>query len=223
MNKVSIIVPLYNQQEYVQQAVDSALAQTIPCEVIVVNDGSTDGSLEAVRVYEPPIKIVSQRNKGLASARNTGLMHATGSWILPLDADDILLPNCAERLLELAEERDADVMAGSFSAFGYRVGDVILMPMPGIKDFIEANRIGYSALIRKSALLEVGGYSPKMTWGYEDYHLWFDLLSIGKTIKTTQEILWHYRTKEVSMITEALSHDEELMAQIYKDFPNLHA
>lgn len=214
MKNVSIIIPSYNQRAFLEEAIESALNQTELCEVIVVDDGSTDDSLLMAQAYKSEIKVISQVNKGLASARNTGIMNATGDWILPLDADDVLLENCVAFL-----DGEADVIAPSFRTFGTTNSVVILMPNPTLEDFEVANRIGYCSLIRKSALLAVGGYSPKMTWGYEDYHLWFNLLSRGYTIQTIPKVLWKYRTKENSMITTAQAHHDELMAQIYKDFP----
>lgn len=210
---ISIIIPSYNQQEYLPDAIESALKQE-GCEVIVVDDGSTDNSLEIARKY--PVKIISQVNKGLASARNTGIMNSTGDWVLPLDADDILLSNCTKRIEE--EMGIADIIAPSFKCFGVNNEPIILMDNPGIEDFKLANRIGYCAAIKKEALLEVGGYSSKMTWGFEDYHLWFNLLVKNKRIKTIPEVLWFYRTKENSMIHTANEHRDELMAQINKDF-----
>lgn len=224
---ITISISSYNQQEFLPDAIESALNQTVPCEVIVVDDGSTDSSLEIARKY--PIKVISQVNKGLSSARNTGLMNSRESgapftlprYFLPLDADDILLPDCAERIMQEIEKTGADIIAPSFKCFGRVQNTVILMENPLISDFKVANRIGYCSAIRKDKLLEVGGYSPRMTFGYEDLHLWFNLLSRGATIKTIPEVLWLYRTKEKSMWHDAVEHHEELMNQIYKDFPHV--
>lgn len=216
--KVSVVIPAYNQAEFLPDAIESALSQTLypdDCEVIVVNDGSTDATAEIVKNY--PVKAVHQVNKGLASARNTGIMNATGEYILPLDADDLLEDNCAEKLYGIAEQTKADVVAPSFKCFGKHQDLVILIPSPSLEDFKVGNRIGYCSLIKRATLLEVGGYSPKMVWGFEDYHLWFDLLRRGKRIVTTPDVLWLYRTKEHSMIHDANEHREELMAQIKKD------
>lgn len=217
--KISIVIPSYNQLEFLPDAIESALGQTISSEVIVIDDGSTDYSLLAAKEYEPKVRVISQVNKGLASARNTGIMNAVGDWILPLDADDILLENCIEKILEMAGKTDADVLAPSFRTFGKYGKEKILMPRPTLGDFKVGNRIGYCSAIKRETLLEIGGYSPRMTHGYEDYHLWFNLLTRGKKIETLSEILWLYRTKDNSMWTEAHKHHDELMAQIYKDFP----
>lgn len=216
---ISILIPVYNGAEWVADAIESALSQTIKCEVIVINDGSTDHTANIVKDY--PVKVIHQINKGLPSARNTGIMNATGEYILPLDSDDMLNDNCAEKLLQIAEATQADVVSGSFKMFGKENGVVILMPSLTIEDFKTANRIGYCSLIRKSILLEVGGYSPRMALGYEDYALWFDLLKRGKRFVTTQDILWLYRTRENSMIAESIKHHDELMAQIKKDNPEV--
>lgn len=221
---ISIIIPSYNQKEYLAEAIDSALAQTTRSEVIVIDDGSTDGSLAIAQSYLPfKVKVVQQVNKGLASARNAGIMNATGDYILPLDADDLLKENCVERIIETIEKTQAEIIAPSFHCFGLADQTVILMDSPVIEDFKLANRISYCSAIKKESLLEVGGYSPKMVEGYEDLHLWINLLTRGKKIVTIPEPLMFYRIKEVSMITEAKKHHDKLMGQIYTDFPQFHA
>lgn len=216
---ITISISSYNQQEYLPEAIESALAQTVPCEVIVVDDGSTDHSLEIAQMY--PVRVISQVNKGLSSARNTGLMNAVYDWVLFLDADDILMPECAERVIEKIQETHADIIGLSFKEFGIRDTQIILTANPTLEDFKTGNRLGYCSAIRKKALLECGGYSSRMFAGYEDYHIWFDLLKRGKKFVTIPEVLWLYRTKEYSMINDAMEHHNELVAQINKDFPDL--
>ena len=220
--KISVVIPCYNQAQYLLGSIETVLSQTLqPHEIIVVVDGSPDNSLEVAQGYERyGVKVINQVNKGLASARNSGIMAMTGEFFYPLDADDMMLENCIERVSQAIEETDADIIAPSFREFGMRNNDITLMSNPTIEDFKTGNRIGYFSAIKKSALLEVGGYSPRMTFGYEDLHLWINLLTKGKKIVTIPEMLVLYRTKEKSMIHEAQSHHEELMAQIYKDFPN---
>lgn len=211
---VTIVIPSYNQQEYLADAIESALGQTVPCEVIVVDDGSTDNSLEIAKRYQ--VKVIEQVNKGLSSARNTGIMNATGDYVLFLDADDALLPNCVERILQ---ESDADIIAPSFKTFGISNEVVLLMLKPELKDFRIGNRVAYCCAIKREILLKVGGYSPRMTYGYEDLHLMINLLTKGYKIVTIPEVLWFYRTKEQSMIHDAQKHHQELLDQINKDFP----
>jgi glycosyltransferase involved in cell wall biosynthesis len=217
--RTSIVIPVYNQAIFLPEAIESALAQTVKAEIIVVNDGSTDNSLDIAKGY--PVKVINQVNKGLASARNTGIMNMAGDYFLPLDADDILLENCVEKIEEAIEEHHADVVAPSFKSFGTHNGQTILTGIPGLKDFTTANRLPYFSAIKKEVLLEVGGYSPRMIWGYEDYALWMDIFRRGKSLCVLQDVLVLYRTKENSMIHDANAHAEELWAQMHKDYPEL--
>ena len=221
--KFSVIIPSYNQSEYLADAIDSALQQTAkPHEVIVIDDGSTDNSLGIAQRYEPQIRVISQVNKGLSSARNTGIMNAIGEFIIPLDADDILKENYIEVMESILKEVDVDIICPSFKCFGTQNTEVILNPNIEISHFKDGNMVGYFSTIRKSKLLEIGGYSPKMTWGYEDYHLWINLLLRGAKMVVIKDVLVLYRTKENSMITIAQAHHEELINQIKKDFKQLY-
>lgn len=229
MNKISIIIPAYNQAEYLEDCLESAYSQTIqPHEIIVINDGSSDNTLEIAERYmfkefpgiESPVKVVNQVNKGLPSARNTGLMWATGDYILPLDADDMLKENAIEVLSREIAETNADIIAPSFEEFGKSERTVILSQF-SIEDLKQANRLGYFSCVRRQALLECGGYNPKMKWGWEDYDLWFDLFKRGKSITVLKDVLVRYRVKEKSMIYEANQHGEELWKQILTNHPSL--
>ena len=216
-SKISCIVPVFNQGQYLAQAIESILSQTYkPHEIIVIDDGSTDNSAQVASSY--PIKLIRQVNKGLASARNTGLMNSIGDFFYPLDADDMMLENCLEKVEEVIKNNpDADIVAPSFKCFGISNEPVILMPNPILEDFKTANRIGYFSAIRRSKLLEIGGYNPKMTFGWEDYDIWFDLLKRGAKLITISDILVLYRTKPNSMIHTANEHGEELWIQIKKN------
>jgi glycosyltransferase involved in cell wall biosynthesis len=93
---VSVVIPCYNQGHFLSDAVDSALNQTHrPLEVIVVDDGSTDGSYDVAARY-PEVRCLRQRNMGLAEARNSGLKESRGDYVIFLDADDRLLPRAVE-------------------------------------------------------------------------------------------------------------------------------
>jgi glycosyltransferase involved in cell wall biosynthesis len=119
--KVSIVIPTYNRDDLVGQAVDSALAQTYPhCEIVVVDDGSTDRTQDVLARYAGRIVAVRQENKGLAGARNAGIRAASGTFVGFLDSDDLWEPRLVEEALELfaahpqlgavfLAERDIDV------------------------------------------------------------------------------------------------------------------
>ena len=230
MNRISIIIPCYNQGEYLEDAIESAYGQTVPAhEIIVVNDGSTDNSAEIAERYkfasfpgiESPVKVIHQVNKGLASARNTAIMHATGDYILPLDADDMLKENAIERLSQTILQSNADVIAPSFETFGLR-NETVTLGTFTMDDLKVGNRLGYFSAIRRSALLEVGGYNPKMIWGFEDYDLWFDLFKRNKTLMVMTDVLVRYRIRTNSMITTANLHSDELIGQIKRNHPEVY-
>ena len=221
---ITFIVPSHDQKEFLPEAIESVLKQIGDNELIIVDDGSTDSSLEiaqeAVRTF-PGAFVISQVNKGLASARNTGLMNASpySSWIWPLDADDKLMDGAVEKMEKILKKTDADIIAPSFKTFGLYNQDLILMDNPKLEDFRAGNRISYFSVVRKRLLLEVGGYSPRMAQGYEDLHLWINLLTKGAKIATIKEPLAMYRTKEGSMWRNAREHHDALLAIINKDFP----
>lgn len=123
MNKVSIIIPIYNVEKYLPVCLDSVVGQTYPdIEIICVDDGTPDGSVAVVRSYmekDERIKLISQANQGLSGARNTGVKNSTGEYIIFLDADDWLELNTVELAVDYAVRENADaVMWGYVREFG---------------------------------------------------------------------------------------------------------
>ncbi len=111
MSFVSIIIPCYNAEKYVAEAIQSALDQTYPhCEVIVIDDGSTDGSLEVIKCFGDKIRWETGPNRGGCAARNRGLELAQGEWIQFLDADDLISAEKIERQMELARLHRPNVL-----------------------------------------------------------------------------------------------------------------
>jgi glycosyltransferase involved in cell wall biosynthesis len=111
--KVSIVLNNYNYEPYLAEAVDSALAQTYSnCEVIVVDDGSTDGSKEILETYGDRIQLIAKANGGQASAFNVGIEAAKGEYILLLDSDDTLEPNALERAVEVMDPQAVRLLHG---------------------------------------------------------------------------------------------------------------
>ncbi|MFZ1750914.1 MAG: glycosyltransferase [Saprospiraceae bacterium] len=101
--KVSIIVPVYNSEKYIGECINSALGQSHShTEVIAVDDGSSDGSIEILESFVPQIKIIRKHRVGVAAARNAGIQASTGDWIKLLDHDDVLYPDAIENLLTVA-------------------------------------------------------------------------------------------------------------------------
>lgn len=115
---VTIVVPMYNVEKYIEKCLDSLINQTYKnIEVIVVNDGSKDNSLtitEKKANQDSRIKIVSQTNQGLSAARNTGIDNANGNYICFVDSDDFVHPDYVKLLLECIVENDADISVCNF-------------------------------------------------------------------------------------------------------------
>src|SRR5918994_3621037 len=94
---VTVVIPCYNQAHFLGEAIESVLSQSYPnFEILVVDDGSTDDTSEVAGRYPQQVRLIRQENRGLAGARNTGIGHARGEYLVFLDADDRLLPEALE-------------------------------------------------------------------------------------------------------------------------------
>ena len=121
-NLVSIIIPCYNQAQYLEEAVQSAVDQTYPnIEIIIVNDGSLDNTQKMAeglqKKYLEKIYIVNQGNKGLSEARNSGIREALGKYIVPLDADDKLNEDMVSKYVYKIEKNDTNIIYTGFQGF----------------------------------------------------------------------------------------------------------
>ena len=115
--KVSVIIPIYNKEKYIGKCIDSLLLQDYgELEIVAVNDGSSDDTAAVLERYGDKIKLITTENRGVASARNTGLENATGGLILFLDADDYYEQNTVRDLVKRQAETGADILR-----FGYRI------------------------------------------------------------------------------------------------------
>ncbi|MDJ0922063.1 MAG: glycosyltransferase family 2 protein [Henriciella sp.] len=155
---VSIIIPCYNKRPYVTTAIESALSQTHPCEVIVIDDGSTDGSLDEVKQFDGQILWETGPNRGGSAARNRGLDRATGSYVQFLDADDILPPE--KIAVQMSALQSAPSNAIAFCPWSYFHDD-------GHQDAPDARRYwrGYDeGLALLMDMWRHGGFFPPHAW-----------------------------------------------------------
>ena len=221
--RVSIIIPCFNHTTYLKQCVDSALAQTHDdVEVIFINDGSTDHSLEIARTYGNRIKIINESNRGVAAARNAGLMNSSGDFILPLDADDWISPAYLEKTLALMADSKVGVVSTHMDYNGAWSNDWQSND-PTLERLLEKNCVSVCSLIRREALLQTGGWNPRLNLGCEDWDLWIDIASRGWEIKILPEVLFHYRTHKVSMWTHTAKRIDECIATIHDLHSDLYA
>ena len=164
---VSIIIPAYNARDFITRAINSCLTQTYTnYEIIVVDDGSTDGTGDLVRdTYGDKVQVITQRNKGVPLSRNVGIAAAKGDFIKPLDADDAMHPSCVEKLM--ARFAKGDEQLGLVYCRYYEVqGDerwLLEHPLSEGRVFCELLLDFYTFLIipsavilRKKALVAVG-------------------------------------------------------------------
>lgn len=184
----SIVITCYNYAQYLEEAIESALNQTIPCEVIVVDDGSADNTREICEKF--PVKYIYQENKGLSAARNTGIKAAKGEYIIPLDADDKIDENFAEKTIGFD-----GITRTALQTFGDE--SVLLEPSP-YTDLCVNNQIFVTSTFPKKAWEEVGGYDEEMM-AFEDWDFWFRLIEHGYPIKTINEPLFLYRIHKGQM------------------------
>jgi len=119
--KISVIIPVYNDEKYLEQCVESVLTQSYHnLEVILVDDGLTDATpaiCEDFRRQDDRIRVIYKQNEGVGASRNTGLAMATGDYILFIDHDDWLLEDHIQKLYDLLKKNQADIAIGNFSRF----------------------------------------------------------------------------------------------------------
>ena len=112
--KLSVIVPVYNTEKYLERCIDSIVNQTFKnVEILLINDGSTDNSIEICRRYEKNderIKLINKQNSGVSETRNIGIENATGEFITFVDSDDEIALNMYEQMIGAANEKDADIV-----------------------------------------------------------------------------------------------------------------
>ena len=178
MAHVSVIIPAYNAESFIVDTVNSALNQTYKdLEVIVVDDGSKDGTLAALQPFGDRIRVHRQANGGVSKARNTGVSLSTGEWVAFLDADDLWLPEKIAR--QLACPGTPMVYTDRLN-IGAR-GDLpelqsLATPMHGGDVFVALLREGNfitntSVMIRRDLFEQLGGFSSRFN-GTEDWDLW---------------------------------------------------
>lgn len=175
---VSIIIPNYNYARYLGEAIDSALAQTYsPVEVIVVDDGSTDGSRSVIEGYGGSIRPVYQGNAGLPSARNAGIRQAQGDYFVFLDADDLLLPDAVAKLSAgFAAHPDSGIVFGGselVDSAGIRISFHANVPRVFTwEEFLLANYILVpEAMVSRLVIQRIGLFNPAFLQ-CEDYDFW---------------------------------------------------
>ncbi len=209
---ISIIVPCYNQAQYLDDCLQSVLDQTFQnWECIIVNDGSPDNTEEIAEKWvqkDGRFLYFKRENGGVSAARNFGIEKAKAEWILPLDGDDKI----AEKYLELATLEmlnETDIIYCNAEYFGEKSGSMILETF-NKEHLILENQIFCTAFLKKEAWEKIGRYDENMKHGYEDWEFWLRFSSYYANLKVEQLNYtgFYYRIKEVSRNVDVMKNND---------------
>ncbi len=217
---ISIIVPCYNQAQYLDECLQSVLDQTYQnWECIIVNDGSPDNTEEIALQWtakDPRFTYLKKENGGLSSARNAGIEIAKGEWILPLDSDDKI----GNQYLELAEKEfeNYDLVYCKLQLFGSEE-KLLNVREYCFKELLYFNPFFCSTFFKKQEWKKIGGYDIQMRLGLEDWEFWINMIYNSNNIYKVKKIEYlgfYYRRKKESMNT--LVNDNGTIQQSLKKY-----
>ena len=226
---VSIIVPVYNIQEYLPECIDSILAQTYPdYELILVDDGSSDRSGEISEEYaekDARIKVIHKKNGGLTSARNAGLAKASGEWIMHVDGDDWIEPDMLALLVSSAESSGADVVIGDFRMVTderstiYSSGDFWRDGRESSLNKYIASvwTTAWGSIVKRSIYEKNTISSPTQITYCEDFHLMVRLCFFADRIVHVKVPLYNYRQRASSVMHNLNKRTERDEQWAYQD------
>jgi glycosyltransferase involved in cell wall biosynthesis len=224
---VSVIMPCFNQGQFIEEAVESVFAQTFASvEIIIVNDGSTDtDTVRLLNQYKKPnVSVIHTENRGPSAARNTGIHAAKGTYILPLDADDRIAPTYLEKAVPILDSQpNVGIVYSQAELFGDKTGAFDL-PDYQFPNILLGNMIFNSSLYRRSDWEKIGGYNENMVWGWEDYDFWLSIIELGRTVFRIPEVLYFHREVANSR-SQQMTQDCWLKSytQLFKNHPQLYA
>jgi glycosyltransferase involved in cell wall biosynthesis len=203
---VSVIIPCFNHGQFLPEAVASAtVLRRDDVELIVVDDGSTEERTrkEIDALAARAIHVIRQENKGLAAARNAGILASKGKCILPLDADNRLRSGYIEHGIQILDANpQVGVVYGDAEYIGVRTGRWRVGSFDRDK-LLHWNYIDACAVYRRSVWEQNSGYDSGMVHGLEDWDFWLGALEHGWEFAYVPEVLFDYRTANESMVTRS--------------------
>ncbi len=217
MSKVTAVIPCHNHGKYLNDAVDSILNQTYKdCEIIVVNDNSTDKfTINLLCNYtKPKTNVIHVEYKQPCATRNHGIRETDSEYILTLDADDKFAPTFLEKAVKILDENpEIGVVTCFMKSFGRSQGR--WKPRGGsIKDFLVRNNCTASALFRRECWTNVGGFNEEMTSGFGDWDFWIAITKQGWLVRSIPEFLLYYRKHGASRNTDSEKKRPDITRQI---------
>lgn len=214
-NLISIVVPCYNQAQYLNECLSSVINQTYNYwECIIVNDGSSDDTEKIALEWvnkDNRFKYYAKINGGLSDTRNFGIKKAAGTYILPLDADDYIGPELLERSLNVFnKDENVTIVYSKVMNFG-TINGLSQAPDFNIKSFLFSNQISCTAMYRKVDFEKTSGYDINLKFGSEDWDFWLSLLGKNNlNVIKLDYIGLYYRRKEQSMIVDLHKSREKI-------------
>ena len=219
---ISVIIPCYNQAEYLPETLQSVLEQDYTdWECIIIDDGSPDNTREVAAQWtekDQRFRYFRKENGGLSDARNFGIKHASGKYILPLDSDDKISPQYISEAVDLLEEDPkVKVVYSNLILFGTK-NQKLKTPDYNYKRLFTENPIFCSGIYRRSDFLQTGGYNTNMAGGLEDWDFWLGFIKEEDKVVKLEKYYFYYRIKEVSMLSSLdKEKNERLLLQIFKN------
>lgn len=219
---VSVVIPCYNDKDYIQEAVQSVLDQTFQdFEIIIVDDGSNEATKKVLaNIMSEKLRLITQKNQGLSTARNSGFKDARAQYVLVLDGDDTVDAFFLEKAVPVLEENQAIGAVSSYCNLFVKNHQVVDQHLPkggDIDDFLFDNNSVSFALIRKKCWEEIGGYDEQMKNGFEDWEFWIAMTKRDWNIYIIPEFLFNYRQKKKSMSKDSkMNFREANLNYIYK-------
>ena len=204
MPKVSLIIPVYNVENYIEKCLDSVVNQTLKdMEIIIVNDGATDNSKPKIEKYlkkYPKIKYLEKENGGLSDARNYGMPYAKGEYIAFLDSDDYVEQNMYEEMYSIAKKENADMVDCNFVwEYPNKKKEDIGEIYTSKKEMIEKGHVvAWNKLIRREILEEAKIKFP-VGLRYEDMEFFYKLVPYVNKVSFVKKCLVHYVQRENSI------------------------
>ncbi|MDX2047196.1 MAG: glycosyltransferase family A protein [Chitinophagaceae bacterium] len=209
--RISVVIPCYNQGNFLSDALNSlSQCDASLFETIIVNDGSTDVATNhyLTELKEKGYNVISQENKGLSGARNTGIKHASAEYILLLDADNKIRPSFIVKGIEVFQsDDDVKVVYGDAEYFGDEKGLRKQGPF-NLQRMMLVNWIDACTMVRKSVFDEVGYFDTNMKAGWEDWEMWLRIAFSGYKFHYLNEVVFDYRIRKNSMAKQVYNTRE---------------
>lgn len=226
MPVVSVIIPCFNQGEFIKETLESVLNQTFPdFEVIITDDGSDDIQTKEIlkSLNHPKIRVIFSEHKGVCHARNLAISEARGEYILPLDADDKIGKTYLKKAVDIfSENPNIGIVYCEAEYFGLLNGKWDL-PSYSLEGMLNQNCIFVSAMFRKADWAKVGGFNPNMSLIREDWDFWLSLIENGAVVFRIPKTLFYYRKQASSRSSVTQQSFEKSALTIVRNHINLYA